>query len=342
MRSAELPLPPHFNPDRVETIWKVPYQERLGGAREWAVQHRISSAAGDAKRICLLLVDVQNTFCIPDFELYVGGRSGRGAVDDNRRLCEFIYRNLGFITQICATMDTHRMMQIFHNIFLLDGKGNHPEPFSLVSVEDIEAGKWKFNSGIAAVLGIEPGQGQKHLFHYVEKLREGGKYELTVWPYHAMLGGIGHALVAAVEEAIFFHAGARSSQPFFQLKGDNSLTEHYSVLRPEVTEGVGGEQVGTTNTMLIDQLLSFDAVLIAGQAKSHCIAWTVEDVLAEIVARDAGLAQKFYLLEDCTSPVVVPDLIDYTDKADESFQRFAAAGMHRVCSTEPLTSWLDI
>ena len=69
MRSAELPLPPHFNSHTVETIWKVPYQERLGGAREWTVQHRISSAAGDAKRIYLLLVDVQNTFCIPDFEL---------------------------------------------------------------------------------------------------------------------------------------------------------------------------------------------------------------------------------------------------------------------------------
>ena len=50
-------------------------------------------------RLCLLAVDVQNTFCIPGFELFVAGRSGTGAVDDNRRLCEFIYRNLGTITQ---------------------------------------------------------------------------------------------------------------------------------------------------------------------------------------------------------------------------------------------------
>ena len=35
--------------------------------------------------------------------------------------------------------------------------------------------------------------------------RQSGKYELTVWPFHALLGGIGHALVSAVEEAIFFH-----------------------------------------------------------------------------------------------------------------------------------------
>jgi len=54
----------------------------------------------DKTRICLLLIDVQNTFCIPGFELFVGGQSGSGAVDDNVRLCEFIYRNLGLISEL--------------------------------------------------------------------------------------------------------------------------------------------------------------------------------------------------------------------------------------------------
>jgi len=34
------------------------------------------------------------------FELFVGGQSGSGAVDDNVRLCEFIYRNLGLVSAI--------------------------------------------------------------------------------------------------------------------------------------------------------------------------------------------------------------------------------------------------
>jgi hypothetical protein len=63
----------------------------------------------------------------------VGGRSGTGAIDDNRRLCEFIYRHLHRITQICPTMDTHQLLQIFHPIFLFDEKGNHPTPFNLIS-----------------------------------------------------------------------------------------------------------------------------------------------------------------------------------------------------------------
>jgi len=49
-----------------------------------------------------------------------------------------------------------------------------------------------------------------------------------------MLGGIGHALVASVEEAIFFHSVARYSQSDFHVKGDRPFTEHYSVLGPEV------------------------------------------------------------------------------------------------------------
>jgi hypothetical protein len=35
----------------------------------------------------------------------------------------------------------------------------------------------------------------------------------------------------------------------------------------------------------------------------------------------------------------VPGVVDYTDEANAAFQRFAAAGMHVVRSTDPLESW---
>jgi nicotinamidase-related amidase len=80
-------------------------------------------------------------------------------------------------------------------------------------------------------------------------------------------------------------------------------------------------------------------VVVAGQAKSHCVAWTVEDLLRDERARERGLAEKLYLLEDCTSPVVVPGVIDYTDEADAAFRRFAEQGAHLVRSTDPMGSW---
>ena len=88
--------------------------------------------------------------------------------------------------------------------------------------------------------------------------------------------------------------------------------------------------------------MQFDAVIIAGQAKSHCVAWTIDDLLEDIFVRDERLAEKVYLLEDCTSPVVVPGAMDYTDEANIAFQRFADAGMHVVRSTDPIERWPGI
>jgi nicotinamidase-related amidase len=309
---VELPLPPHWNPRRVEEVWRVPYEARAAEAESWARAHGVTPAAADSRRIALVAVDVQNTFCTPGFELFVPG-----APDDNRRLCEFVYRNLGAITRIVPTLDTHRTEQVFHAAWLVDAEGRHPAPYTLVSAEEVERGVWR---------AADPAL-QEHLLRYVRALEAGGRYRLTVWPYHALLGGIGHALVSAVEEAVFFHGIARASQPAFQVKGDDPLTEHYSVLGPEV----GGRR----NTELLELLAGFDAIVIAGQAKSHCVAWTIDDLLGE----ERVLADRVYLLEDCTSPVVVPGVVDYTEEADAAFARFAGAGMNVVVSTEPIDTW---
>src|ERR687898_201806 len=284
----ELPVPAHFEPSRVGEVWRVPYEDRAREAPASADEHGLAPAADDSFRLGLIAVDVQNTFCIPEFELFVAGRSGTGAVDDNRRLCEFVYRNLGTITQIFPSLDTHHAMQVFHAIWLVDEHGDHPAPYTLVSAEDVKAGRWRMNT--------------------------------------------------AVEEAVFFHSIARHSQPDFQVKGNSPLSEHYSMLGPEVTEGPDGDRLGGKNTELIEKLLTFDVVVVAGQAKSHCMAWTIDDLLEEEAAGER-LAERTYLLEDCTSAVVVPGLVDYTDEADGAFERYAAAGMHVVRSVDPIESW---
>ena len=309
--AGELPIPPHFDAARVGDVWRVDYEARASEAIAWAERHAVAAADDDEPRTCLLAVDCQNTFCTPGFELHVPG-----AVDDSRRLCKLVYRNLGRLTEIVVTLDTHHAFQIFHAAFLVGRDGSHPQPHTLVSAADVERGVWR---------AADPAL-QEHLERYVRALAANGKYELTVWPYHAMLGGVGHALVSAVEEAFFFHALARGAQPRFEVKGDEPLTEHYSALGPEV----GGEPNGA----LVEHLRSFDAVLVAGQAKSHCVAWTVEDLLR--LAPE--LAPRVYLLEDCTSPVVAGE-VDFTEQADSAFERFAAAGAHVVRSTEPMSTW---
>jgi len=98
------------------------------------------------------------------------------------------------------------------------------------------------------------------------------------------------------------------------------------------------------NTQFLSTLLSADAVIIAGQAASHCVKSTIDDLLDEIAAADPALARKVYLVTDCMSAVAVPDgrggfLADFTDQAQAALQRFADAGMHLVTSTTPIASW---
>lgn len=328
------PLPDFFSSDRLSEVYRVPYQKRAAEAEAWAKKHGIEPAARDKKRVGLLLIDVQNTFCLPDFELFVTGKSGKGAVEDNIRLCEFIYRYLGSITEIIPTMDSHTAMQIFHPIFWLNDAGEHPEPATMISLAEVERGVWKVNGDLAHNLTGDIDRLEQHALHYVQKLSNDGKYPLTIWPYHSMLGGIGHALVSAVEEAVFFHSIARKSPTNFELKGDNPLTENYSVLSPEVLDTADGSAIAQKNAGLIQKLLDLDTLIIAGQAKSHCVAWTIDNLLTEINSLDPNLAQKVYLLEDCMSPVVIPDIVDFSDRADEVFAKFKAAGMNLVKSTE--------
>jgi nicotinamidase-related amidase len=211
-----------------------------------------------------------------------------------------------------------------------------------VSAQDIAEKRWKFNNILAEDMGVSPEYGQSMLEYYTKQLEQKGKFNLTIWPYHAMLGGIGHALVSSIEEAVFFHTISRYSRPDFEIKGTYPFTEHYSAIGPEVLQGPKGEKLGDKSDKILRKVQDHDAVIFAGQAKSHCVAWTINDLLAQIRARDAKLVNKVYLLEDCTSPVVVPGAIDYTDQADVDFRGFEEAGMHVVQSTEQISTWPGI
>src|ERR671929_95107 len=55
-----LPIPPHFDPDRVGELRRVPYEQLAAEAERWARMHSLRPAADDRVRICLLAVEVQN------------------------------------------------------------------------------------------------------------------------------------------------------------------------------------------------------------------------------------------------------------------------------------------
>lgn len=344
--AATLPLPSFYDPDHAGRFDYRPDAQRVFEAADaWRRAHAIKPAAADETSLHLLLIDVQKDFCFPEGSLYVAGRSGRGAVDDTRRIAEFIHKNLAALTQVTTTLDTHFAFQIFSPSFWVDREGRPLAPFREVTSEQIDAGEARPNPAMAKWLcNGNYGWLLQQVRHYCRELEKAGRYRLYLWPPHCLLGSDGHALAGLVHEARLFHSFVRGSQSQAEVKGGNPLTENYSVLRPEVLSRFDGAPLAQRNTHFLKTLLEADAVAIAGQAASHCVKSSIEDLLGEILAQDPALAKKVYVLTDCMSAVTVPDgkggfAADFTPQAEAALQRFADAGMHLVKSTDPLAAW---
>lgn len=229
MTRRALPAPTFYESFQAREI----YVERAARVAEEAVayrkKHDVRPAEEDRIRIAAFGIDAQVGFCTPGASLFVPG-----AVEDTQRTLAWLYANLDAITALAFSLDTHLVHQIFHPAWWVDADGGHPPPFSVITAADVREGRWK-----AVAHEAESRE-------YVEKLDASGKYVLTIWPYHTLLGGVSHALVPALREAALFHAIVRRVQPHFETKGTHPMTESYSVLAPEIRE-LGGRVVGSFN-----------------------------------------------------------------------------------------------
>ena len=190
----------------------------------------------------------------------------------------------------------------------------------------MKSGRWRPRGDLADAL------------EYTAKLEAQGKYVLTVWPFHTLLGGVSHALCPALMEAAIYHAVARDRPTHFETKGRHPKTENYSVLSPEVRE-VGGRSVGAFNAAFFDHLMEYDRIYVFGQAKSHCVLSTLVDMKDRILATSPASIGKVYILEDAMSPVPsppldpLPPMLDFPRIAERGIAELRAAGMHVVRTT---------
>jgi nicotinamidase-related amidase len=316
-------------------------------ARQWAAEHHLRPAAADREHTLLLLVDVQKDFCFPQGSLFVAGRSGRGALDDNRRLATFLYRNLERVSATVSTLDSHLAHHVFSPSFWVARDGSPLQPHRTLAAADIARGDVRPRPELASwVAGGDYAWLERQVLDYCVQLERRGRYQLYLWPPHCLIGSRGHTMVGVVQEARLFHAYARDAEAAIEVKGTSVLTEHYSVLAPEIDTAHDGSPLGEAPSGLARRLMNADRLVIAGQASSHCVKNTIEDLLRWIGERDPSLARRVYLLEDCMSAVAVADpsrpgrfLADFTDSAQATLDRGREAGVHVVQSTVPIEEW---
>ena len=304
-------FPNFYDPNRIGSLF---YPDVATIAAE-AGSANLSPATQDKQNIHLVIIDMQIDFCHEDGSLYVPG-----AIGDIQRTIEFIYNNAERITNITCSLDSHLPHQIFHPAWWADADGNHPAPFTLISYDDIKNGVWR--PLVAPVQST----------NYVKKLEQDAKKTLTIWPYHVMIGSIGNALDPELFSAIMWHSIARKTQPTWLTKGSIPLTEHYSIIQPEVP--VPNHPMGGKNKAFLDTLSDADVVVVAGEAESHCVLETVEDLVEDFSTKPDAL-QKIYFLRDCTSPVLHPD-VDFHAIAMKRFAEFEKQGVNFIDSTDQL------
>ncbi len=349
MPRTSLPLPSIYRQeDAKDPHFAVTDMQSLQTqALAWAKQNGIKKiGAPGQKKIVVLGIDDQDCFSFPPpyGSLFVGGRSGTGAMDDQDRFAQFIYRNMHLLWEIILTLDTHNAYQNFFTIAHVLPDGSHPEPLTNVTEEAVLTGAILPSPAFANILSVPYEWLVKQNAHYCRELTRLGRYQQTLWPYHGILGSSGHRLAGVIDQARLFHGFARGAANIPRTKGTNPYAENYSIFGAEVKTFHDGTPIPNTekNTDLIKQLTESDMVIIAGQAKSHCLAWSIKDFLTEILNQDPKIAKKVYLLEDCTSAVVVPGVVDYTDEANAAVDEFRNAGMNVVKSTDPMSSWPGI
>lgn len=253
----------------------------------------------------LLIIDAQHDFCHPEGALFVPG-----AEEDMFRLARWIEQNIPKLDHVILTMDSHPVLDISHPGFWIDDNGKHPAPFTQITFGEIEAGKWK------AI------HHQEEAHVYVKKLEAQGEFPHFIWPEHCISGSIGYSIDKSVMLAVREWC-KKGTQHQLVEKGTYPLSEHFGAFSAQISNSDYPETL--FNQSLVNQLDGYDQIVIAGEARSHCVATS----LKQIMDFAPGLCEKIVLLEDCMS-----DVAGMGDLAKPIYQKAADWGIRRQKSTE--------
>lgn len=235
-------------------------------------------------KVHLLVIDPQIDFMdLPGSALPVTGANA-----DMDRLADFV-RNYGKkLEDIHVTLDSHQVIDIAHPAWWKDAAGKMVNPFTLITAADIKAGIFTPRN---------PQERQRSL-EYIEQLEKTGKYILFIWPPHCLVGTKGHSIQENLSDALVQWQADNYSRVNFVVKGFNPYTEHYGGLMAEVPDAT--DPTTQLNTDLLETLQKADEILIAGEALSHCVKETINQIVDNIGGEHV---KKIKILTDATSPV---------------------------------------
>lgn len=298
----------------------------------------------------LLIIDAQNDFHPGD----QNSLSIANANADAERIAKLIQSSIdkskksSTINRIVATLDTHHKLHIAHPTFWIDENNNHPTPFTSITCADIRKGTWKPRSNLKIPFGpkshqldldiLNNGKSKSkitmdedgnidllsYVIEYTTALEASGKFTLTIWPEHCLIGSRGHNIVSNINDAFQEWSSVTGTSVEYVTKGENLLTEMYSVLKAEVPIS----EETKFNHELFESLNSSDKIIVCGQALSHCVNYSVVDLMENMTRKRDR--KKVIMLSDCASPVLG------CEKDAENFLEYVKRMGGTVCKMEDI------
>ncbi len=234
-----------------------------------------------------------------------------GANADSTRIAQYINKLGSEIHHIIISFDTHNHEHIAHsktwenkpkvNETYMVPYTYNPTPFTLISYDNIKEEKW-----IPSAKAIENGITKEWALDYTYNLEKQGKYKLIIWPEHCIINSNsgetdGHKLTPILQKAIDNWKTNCSKKVINLYKGMNNRTEMYSIIKAEVLDP--NDSLETDRNMhLLEALERASNVYICGQAKSHCVKASTEDILDYFIEEGKPISS-VTLFEDGMSAV---------------------------------------
>lgn len=302
--------------------------------------------------LVILWIDPQWDFCHQSGSLFVGGAGGVDGVYDTWRYGRFVCGNVHRIVAMYITEDVHERESIEHAYRLMDREGNSPPPLTMITSDDLRYGDWR----------VRPEYGeemQQYYIEYVAAMEKNRGHGLFIWPYHCDEQTIGAMVMPYVKSVAEWWGAIRGKQAEHYRKDGHRDVEFHSIFRPDVRDDrfISScmpmvEKGIALMESLIQALREGKYVVIGGEAASHCVGWSVDDLIDYILTNYADeasvLLSRIVILTDCTSAIVVRDengvpipgpTTDYRPAVEEMYTRWREHGLILTQSTVPVEEW---
>lgn len=261
-------------------------------------------------------IDVQNANILiidPQVDFHEGGNLAVfGATADSERISKFIEKNANKLKKIYVSLDTHTKNHIGHPGYWesVEDK-SEPSAWTVFSFE---------NDKIMGTMGTvkkEYTPKNKELLdwtkEYVKTIKRYGKGPALIWPTHCLEYSSGHDVTEVLKKVL--NSDSVKDKVEYHIKGQNEATEMYSIFKAEIpveneindgnkteyysgdhelkdsskiktnTDKEDGAYLNTTfNEALYEELTKYNSpILICGEALSHCVNWSLRDLVNKIL-----------------------------------------------------------